>query len=54
MTGFAEHGISGHISAPKENYMLGLFGWDSSPEMNNQKLDNSSSIPSVTYLALSD
>jgi hypothetical protein len=33
---------------------MGLFGWDSSPELNSKKVDNSPRFPSVTYSASSD
>jgi hypothetical protein len=49
--GFAENCISGQIAVLKENQILGLFGWDSSPELNTKKLDNSPSFPLVTYTA---
>jgi hypothetical protein len=32
----------------------GLLGWDSSPELNTKKLENSPSFPSVTYTASLD
>jgi hypothetical protein len=54
MTGFAKHCISGQIAALKENLILGLFGCDSSPELNTTKLDNSIRFPSVTYTSPSD
>jgi hypothetical protein len=54
MTGFAEHCISGQIAALKENSTQGLFGWDSSTELNTKKLENSSIFPLVTYSARSE
>jgi hypothetical protein len=50
----AENCNTGQIAMLKENCILGLFGWDSFPELNTKKLDNSSSFPSVTYTASSD
>jgi hypothetical protein len=35
----------------KENQILGLFGWDSSPELNTKKLGNSPRFPLVNYTA---
>jgi hypothetical protein len=32
----------------------GLFGWDSSPELNTKKLDNSPIFSSVNYTVSSD
>jgi hypothetical protein len=52
--GFAENCNSGQIAVLKENQILGLFGWDSSPELNTKKLDNSPSFPLVTYTASTD
>jgi hypothetical protein len=39
--GFAENYNSGQIAVLKENSILGLFRWDSSPELNTKKLDES-------------
>jgi hypothetical protein len=38
----------------KGNYNLGLFRWDSSPELTTKKLKKSHSFPLVTYAASSD
>jgi hypothetical protein len=50
----AENYFSGQIAASKEKQILGLFGWDSSPELNTKKVGNSPSFPSITYSALSN
>jgi hypothetical protein len=34
--GFAENSNSGQIAVLKENQILGLFGWDSTPELNTK------------------
>jgi hypothetical protein len=52
--GAAENFISGQIAAMKGKLILGLIGWDYSPEMNTKNLDNSPILPLVTYLASSD
>jgi hypothetical protein len=52
--GAAENFISVQIAASKEKSILGLFGWDSSLEMNRKNLYNSPIVPSITYLASSD
>jgi hypothetical protein len=39
--GAAENFISVQIAVSKEKSILGLFGWDSSLEMNTKNLDNS-------------
>jgi hypothetical protein len=52
--GFAENSNSGQIAVLKEKYILGLLGWDYSPELNTKKLDNSPRFPSVTYTASKD
>jgi hypothetical protein len=49
--GFAENCNSGQIAVLKENQILGLFGWDSSPELNTKKLHNNPSFPLVSYTA---
>jgi hypothetical protein len=51
---FAESCNSGQIAATREILNLGLFGWDSFPELNTKKLENSHIFPSVTYTASSD
>jgi hypothetical protein len=52
--GAAENFISVQIAASKVKSILGLFGWDSSLEMNPKNLDNSPILPSVTYSASFD
>jgi hypothetical protein len=52
--GAAKNFISVQITASKEKSILRLFGWDSSPELNRKKVENSPSFPSVTYSASSD
>jgi hypothetical protein len=52
--GFAENCNSGQIAVLKENSILGLFGWNSSPELDTKTLDNSPTFPSVTYTASAD
>jgi hypothetical protein len=52
--GFAENCNSGQIAATTEKLNLVLFGWDSSPELNTKKFENSPSFPSVTYIVSSD
>jgi hypothetical protein len=51
---FAENCNSGQTAVPREKLYLGLFGWDSSPELNTKKLENSPIFSSVTYSASSD
>jgi hypothetical protein len=43
--GAAENFISVQIAALKEKSILGLFGWDSSLEMNTKNLDKSPILP---------
>jgi hypothetical protein len=38
----------------REKLNLGLFGWDSSLELNTKKLDHSPRFPSITYIDSSD
>jgi hypothetical protein len=45
----AENCNSGQIAASREKLNLGLFWWDSSPELTTKKLDNSLSFPSIIY-----
>jgi hypothetical protein len=45
---------SGQIAASKEKSKLGLFGWDSSLDLNIKKVENSPIFPLVTYSASSD
>jgi hypothetical protein len=45
---------SRQIAASKEKSNLGLFGWDSSLELNRKKVGNSPRFPSVIYSASSD
>jgi hypothetical protein len=52
--GFAENCNFGQTAAMREQLNLGLFGWDSSPELNTKKLENSPSFPLVTYRASLD
>jgi hypothetical protein len=52
--GFAENCNSGQSAATREKLNLGLFGWDSSPELKTKKFNNAPSFLSVTYIALSD
>jgi hypothetical protein len=52
--GAAENCNSGQIATSREKLNLGLFGWDSSPELNTKKLDNSPRFPLVTYTASAD
>jgi hypothetical protein len=52
--GAAENFISGQIAAMKGKLILGLIGWDSSPEMNTKNLYNSPILPLVTYSASSN
>jgi hypothetical protein len=52
--GAAENCNSGQIAALKVKYILGLIGWDSSPELNTKKVDNSSIFPLVTYTTSSE
>jgi hypothetical protein len=52
--GFAENCNSGQTAETREKLNLGLFGWDSSPELNMKKLDNSPVFPLVTYTASTD
>jgi hypothetical protein len=52
--GFAENCNSGLTAVMREKLNLGLFGWDSSPELNTKMLYNSPSFPSVTYTASLD
>jgi hypothetical protein len=52
--GFIENCNSGQNAVTREKLNLGLFEWDSSPELNTKKLENSHSFPSVTYTASLD
>jgi hypothetical protein len=52
--GFSENCNSGQTAVTREKLNLGLFGWDSSPELNTKKLYNSPRFPSVTYRASLD
>jgi hypothetical protein len=45
---------SGQIAVSKEKLNLGLFGWDSSLDLNSKKVENSPRFSSVTYSASSD
>jgi hypothetical protein len=45
----AENYNSGQIAAMKEKYILGLFMWDSSPELNTKMLEKLSQL-SIGYL----
>jgi hypothetical protein len=49
--GFAENCNSGQTAVTREKLNLGLFGRDSSLELNTKKLYNSPIFPSVTYTA---
>jgi hypothetical protein len=52
--GFIENCNSGQNAVTREKLNLGLFEWDSSPELNTKKLENSPSFPSDTYTASLD
>jgi hypothetical protein len=52
--GFAKNCNSGQTAVTREKLNLGLFRWDSSLELNTEKLQNSPSFPLITYTALSD
>jgi hypothetical protein len=52
--GFAENCNSGQTALMREKIILGLFGQDSSLELNTKKLENSPIFLSVTYTASSD
>jgi hypothetical protein len=52
--GAAENFISVQIAALKEKSIMGLFGWDSTPELNTKNLDICPVFLSVTYSALSN
>jgi hypothetical protein len=52
--GAAENFISVQIAASKEKSIMGLFGWDSSIEINTKNSDNSPILPSVTHSASFD
>jgi hypothetical protein len=52
--GAAENIISVQIAVSKEKSILGLFGWDSSPELNTKTWENSPRFPSVTYSSSSN
>jgi hypothetical protein len=45
---------SGQTAMMRETLNLGLFGWDSTPELNTKRLENSPSFLSVIYRDSSD
>jgi hypothetical protein len=46
--------ILGRLQRQPEKWSMGLFGWDSSPELNTKTLNNSPRFPLVTYTVWSE
>jgi hypothetical protein len=51
---FVENCNSEQTTVTREKLNLGLFGWDSFPELNTKKLDNSPRFPLIIYTASLD